>query len=247
MKARRAFSFIMALILISAFPCQAMAASVNSESESLEEIIAQIQSDNPTATISVDNGTINVFVPMSPESSSRAVNPGDYSVMSTETTYTATEGGLWTNFKNPWYTYVNPDTHVLPYGVVYLPSERALDLYLAMTTKDLWEFILDHPLTGATVETIAAQILMNFGLSLSTSSVIFLYSASMLYLYDTVNINSFANALSSGSGAVRIDYATLGGWPVNYYYSWDGVTVTNSPWQDFNPTFHRGIYSTADL
>lgn len=244
---RKFFAVALALCLITATTIPAFATEVDSNSVALEDIIAQIRSENPTATITVNNGTISVFVPMSTERYSRVSRPDAYSVMATETTYTAREGGLWTNFTNPWYTYVNPDSHVLPYGVVYLPEERALDLYLAMTTTGLWEFILDNPLSSAAIETLAAQILMQFGLSLSTSSIIFLYSASMMYLYDTVNVNSFANAISGGSGAVRIDYATLAGWPVNYYYSWDGVTVTNSPWQDFTPTFHRGIYSTADL
>lgn len=237
----------LALCLVFSMTLPAFAAEVDSQSAPLEDIIAQIQSENPSATITVDNGTISVFVPMTSAPSSRAARPGTYSVMASETTYNAPEGGLWTNFINPWYTYVNPDSHVLPYGVVYLPEDRALDLYLAMTTTGLWEFLLENPLSGAAIETLAAQIMMRFGLSLSTSSIIFLYSASMMYLYGTVNVNSFANAISGGSGAVRIDYATLAGWPVNYYYSWDGVTVTNSPWQDFTPTFHRGIYSTADL
>lgn len=247
MQARRILCLLLSIMFVSVVPVSASATSVSPENNSLNQVIDQIQSAYPSAQISVENGEISVFVSALPSTQIDMIDTSNASIMAIETTITAPEGGLWTSFKNPWYTYINPDSHVLPYCVVFLPEDRALDLYLAKTTTGLWDFILENPLTGAGVEAIAAQIFTRFGLSLSTTSVIFLYSASMLYLYDIVNINSFANAIQAGSGAVRIDYTTLAGWPVNYYYAWNGITVTDSPWQDFSPVFHRGIYSTADL
>lgn len=248
MKRTRCFiCLLLALAIAAVFPMTASAASLSKSSDPLDDVIGQIQAAFPTATISVEDGTINVLVPESSNQGNNDTRIPGQSTRASETTIVAPEGGIWSNFRNPWYTYINPDSHVLPYSMVYLPADRAQDLYLAMTTTGLWDFILDNPLTAAGTEAIAASILARFGIAFETTSIFFLYSAAMIYLYDTVNTNSFANAIRGGSGAVRIDYTTLGGWPVNYYYAWGGTTVTNSPWQDFNPVFYRGVYNLADL
>ena len=90
---RKFFAVALALCLITAMTIPAFATEVDSNSVALEDIIAQIRSENPTATITVNNGTISVFVPMSTERYSRVSRPDAYSVMATETTYTAREGG----------------------------------------------------------------------------------------------------------------------------------------------------------
>lgn len=169
------------------------------------------------------------------------------SVMATETSVYAPDGGMWINFKQPWYTYFNPDAYTLPYLVVFLPKEEANTLYLAQTTTGLWQFVLDNPISTFSAEYLATKILEKFGIALKTSQIIFLFSATAVYFYERININSFAKAIEDGSGKVRIDYATTAGWPTNVYSAWNNNYVTNSPWQDFKPVFHRGVYSAVDL
>lgn len=155
----------------------------------------------------------------------------------------APNGGSWRNFTPPSYMIQPGSGYTLPYCVTFLPGDKADALYISMTTTGLWSFLKDNPLSSLGAETVGTKILNKFGISLSTSQIVFLYSASCIYLYNTVNVNSLARAKSeTAAGKVRIDYTTINDVPTNYYYSWSGNYVTDSPWQEFSPTFYKDVY-----
>mgnify|MGYP003288905143 CR=1 FL=1 len=250
-KLRKIISLLLVFVLVVSFHISVNAKSVTNEDLSLQEVVSKIQSQYENAEITIDDGVINVYVDNSMGNATPIVADDGISVMATETKIYAPDGGLWNNFKRPWYTYINPDAHTLPYSVVFLPKEKANALYYARTVPGLWDFVLGNPVAESSLEslaeTLAATILAKFNITLESKAVIFLFSSAMLYLYDTVNTKMLADASQNGTKKVRIDYTTIAGWPTNYYYTWTTNYVTDSPWEDFSPVFHRGIYSSADL
>lgn len=234
-------SLFLAVIFILSVPMNVQAIGTSSRASSIQDAVEIIKNANPDAEIEVIDGIIHVNIAVNQMTSPQ--NHREYNIQSNEaTTIYAPNGGSWRDFAPP--SYMTPGSgYTIPYCVIYLPGDKAEALFHTMSTTGLWDFILDNPLESAGAEAIKTKILQKFGISLSTIQIVFLYSASCVYLYDTVNKNSLDRAMSETSaGKVRIDYTTINDVPANYYYSWSGNNVTNHPWQEFEPTFYEGYY-----
>ncbi len=205
--------------------------------EALNSVIESIRSKHQNAEIIVKDGEIHVY--LANESNSRNTN-----LRATENKVCAPEGGIWLNFIRPWYTYFNPDA-IIPYAVVYYSHDETELMYEAYTNRSLLEFLLDSNIVGMGVDTFIARIAIKFGLSVDVATALFVISGEFKYAYDCINEFLFFQAvdIKDPSYKIRVDYTTMNGYPVNYYAGWTGNYVTDSPYQDFEPTFHSGVYS----
>lgn len=236
MKAMRKFvSTVLVLCFIGTQPLIASATEISAIPQNVQSAIRIIQENNSEATIRYENGTIHVYTPNTHQE--EVSERGMFSA-----SIYAPNGGSWREFTLPSYVSpVNGDT--IPYLVTYLPGDRAEALYTSMTVPGFWDTVTVANLTALGVEGVKKLVAETLGIGLTNTQILFLYSEACSQLYNNVNIYSLANAKdATDDGKVRIDFTTINDAPVNYYYSWTGNTVTDSPWQDFNPTFYAGEY-----
>ncbi|MBQ2900329.1 MAG: hypothetical protein IJE49_12710 [Agathobacter sp.] len=207
---------------------------------SLNDAIEIIRAQHENAEIVVEDGVIHVYV--GEESKNHGV-----ALLAVENRIWAPEGGTWADFVPPWYTFINPSA-VIPYSVLYLPHTNADALFVTRATNGLYDLILKLIADNLDWDTIIYKILIKFGVEFTKGQLLFIASSYFYNIYRGIDLAMFGNTLTNaGLDGVRIDFTTVGGWPVNYYYVWDSDYVTDSPWQDFGPNFYKGIYSSSDI
>lgn len=236
MKTHRILALFLAIVLCigSVLPISAFAVESTQRNTSLNEVLNTLQQAHPNATITVEDGTIHVVMPkQDPGNSSRASE-------------IAPQGGSWKNFSPPYEYLVNPSL-VRPYCIVFLPENLTTALVISMAEDYVWGYIQDCLDIGDPIEIIVTKLLANYGLALSYAQVFFLAYSVSSEVYDLLNIYSINNAVSnSDDNKVSIQFCEADGWPVNYYYAWEGNTVYDSPWEAFNADFYAGDYSGMD-
>lgn len=234
---------VLVMLFGSAFTVSA--AEVNAEQASLDNVIAQIRAQHPNAEIIVEDGVISVIVKQTEEltmSLNQSVDQRSTAeLMATETTYYAPDGGTWSGFSPPWYYLLNP-TYTRPWSVVYIPHDEAEAIYEVLVDRSVFEYILEQANLNVPYNQICDMLDELFGIGLEYHQVAFLIAKVTLAMFDSFNRAGFRHAYETSSEhKVRVDFCTADGWSVNYYYAWEGNYVTNDPWQDFNPTFNRGV------
>lgn len=229
---KRVISTILVCLFLFASVPNTYAAEV--PDNSLDHTIQKLSQQFPNATISVDNGTINVVIPQS-----------DISRSTFARNQTATRGGSWKGFTPPLEYILNPSL-LQPYCIVFLPADLTEALVIAMGSQYIKDFIIDQLDLGISIEDIVLAVLARYGLALSYAQVFFLAYNAASEMYSILNIYSLNQALGdSTTGRVSIQFCTMDGWPTNLYYAWNSPTyeVYATPWEAFNPEFYPGDYS----
>jgi len=236
----------LALLFVLTFPINAYASELTAEQASLQAAILTIRSRNENAIIEEIDGTLHIYFPMESNQDS------NISLLSNDAvTIYAPDGGLWTNFKTPWYVAMDPNS-TRPYGVVFLPTAQAESMYKMRYQEDAWDYIKSlgvvSSATSAVLDSAVKYLKTQFSIDLTKLQVFYLCVVTTVDLYKIANSQGFQTAYNNTAAhKIRIDYTTVNGWPANIYYSWTSAYVTNSPWEDFSPSFHSGIYDTSQL
>lgn len=229
---KRTLCMLLAFVLFFA-TCKmpALAAEINEEEKlPIEEVIADIQETYPNATITVDNGVINVVVPESTQQTTRAVSQ-----------VYAPSGGTWTNFVPP-AEYVADPNLLRPYSIAFLPVDRADILRDAMREEIIREILYDGG--DQTTAQIKNALEDATGEVYSDSQIIFMINSVSTGAFAILNYNSLNNAINSSSTRkVYIQFCTSGGWPSNFYYAWTTNYAFCSPWEAFEPQFRSGYFN----
>ncbi len=129
--------------------------------------------------------------------------------------------------------------------IVVCNRKKSKLIYDAYNNRDLLEFLLGTNVASMSVDFFIAMLATKFGVPVEVATAAFVISGDFKYTYDAINEYLFKQAfdITDSASKVRIDYTTMNGWPVNYYYEWTGNYVTDSPYQEFESTFHAGVYS----
>lgn len=93
------------------------------------------------------------------------------------------------------------------------------------------------------VEKIVTLVASKYGVNLSPAGIsflVFIGSYSVLKKYDaSLAMDAWNN---SSDGKICIQRISSYGYPVNYYFSWEGNYCSSSPYELWNPTFYKGQY-----
>ena len=234
---------IISVLLVACFmiliPMKASANVKNVTDTSLNAAIEVIRAQHEDAEIVVEDGVIHVYIP-------EESNNVDVALSESENIIYAPEGGTWGNFVPPWYTYLDPSA-VIPYSVLYLPEEPMETVYVATVTDGLVEVVLSALANNVEPAKIITMVVARFGLQLTVDQILFIDGTDFIAIYEAIDAAMFTNVFLETEKGVKIEYTTVGGWPVNYYSVWESNYVTDYPYHDFNPTFYHEIYSVSDI
>lgn len=219
-------SFVLAMIisLNTILPCFAAEETAISE----ESILAIVEQLYPGSVIHIsENGTINVALLEEP--------------IRTKSSFHAPAGGSYRNFVPP-FGY-NVATLPVPYSKVFLPQEQTFALYQGMVTDNLFNQVIEWAASGLSYLNIQDYIKAKFNLNISIAGIVFLIgigSFEVIQWLDTVAMNTAVS--KSKNGSISIMRTTVGGYPTNIYTPWDSSYVNDNPYENFNPTWHKGVY-----
>lgn len=242
---RRIVCMILVICFVSIAPIQVGAVTAVASEQSLALVVTRLSNQYPDSIVNVVDGVIHMYIPETDSVENTTYSNREISTMATTTSIYAPDGGIWGNFKRPWYTWLQTSP-TIPSQVVFTSKAQADLLMKEATSPGIIGAIADARDDGYTTEEIIDIIYNNFDVILTEILVEVPFMGNFFNFYHTVDLISFRNAYyNSQSGKVRIDYATIDGYPINYYYTWESDYVTDSPWEDYQPIFYEGIYSFA--
>lgn len=236
------------MVIISVLCVPVSAAEINSEVLILENIedrtplnnvITTIQEANPGAIITVEDEVISVVV----------TNNGDRTTNFSNSVRSgsiyAPGGGTWDNFIPP-LVYQLDQNLTRPYGIVFLPANLTQILVDAKEDEIIKTIIDDGYRDEIGVTAIQEALLDASGNYYTETQIAFLAFDVSVGLFRVLNYSSLKRARdASANNKVRIEYCSSGGWPINYYYAWEGNYVDCTPWEDFEPRFRAGYFNVG--
>ncbi len=233
-------SVIMGVFAISAFASDIVSSDTNKRSKTIKEVARQIEKDLPAGSkVKVVDGEIVAFVNRKIGSNS------EVSMLRSTTYYYSPEGGSFRSFTpQPFQT-------VQPYSMMFIDTSRTNAMIETISNSNIYNFIHDnqvlYPIAEALAEAVNDYYNIDQDTEFTAPGINFILEIPVwawLGGYDEWAIRTAKS--NSDDDKIVIQKLTNNGWPVTYYFAWEGNFCSASPYEAWTPTFHSGEYDLMD-
>lgn len=227
----KVLALVLAVTLFTISPLETFANKAEYLSN-LEDAITLFECMYPNSEITVVDGEIHIAV--------MPVDSKEPTVESRSVAYNAA-GGSFYNFRAP-ASYVDQDA-MRPVSKVYLPKAQAEALYAAKMNPGLLDAVCEQFANGTTMSTIIQNTQTAYGVTLTSAGISFLAAFATIATLTMIDRIGISTAMSNGTkGRLIITKTIAYGVPATTYEHWQANTISEIPWEDWNPWWVTGRY-----